>query len=94
MAAIFGGLAIQLVCSSLIAMIVEECTMVRWGVRPRCRQLRIYCKETRESAWMKEPGRQEQSRKSELVEAETGGMSKGRTQQQSKFSFYLSPLAL
>lgn len=68
--------------------------MVRWGVRPRCRQLRIYCKERRESAWKKEPGRQEQSRKSELAEAETGGMSKGRTQQQSKFSFYLSPLAL
>lgn len=39
--AAFGGLVMQLVCSSLMAMMAEECTMVRWGVRPRCRQLRM-----------------------------------------------------
>lgn len=39
--AAFGGLVMPLVCSSLMAMMAEECTMVRWGVRPRCRQLRM-----------------------------------------------------
>lgn len=37
----FGGLVMQLLCSSLMAMMAEECTMVRWGVRPLCRQLRM-----------------------------------------------------
>lgn len=81
LAASFGGLAMQLVCSSLIAMIVEEWTMVRWGVRPRCRQLRMYCKERRESAQVEQPSRQEKTGKSGLAEAETGGRSKERTLQ-------------
>lgn len=84
----------QLICSSLIAMIVDECTMVRWGVRPRCRQLRIYCKDGRVSTDETEPGRHEQSSKSELPEAETGGKKiwKGHSNNQ-KFSFILSPVA-
>lgn len=41
MQAAFGGLVMQLFCSSLMARMAEECTMVRCGVRPRCTQLRM-----------------------------------------------------
>lgn len=91
--AIFGGLAILLTCSSLIAIIVDECTMVRWGVKPRCRQLRMYCKERRESAWMK------QSQGGMRSWANQNCWSRNRwqeimekTQQQPKFHFNVLPL--
>lgn len=54
----------------------------------------ILQREARVSMDETEPSTQEQPSKSELAEAETGGRSKERTQQQSKFSFKLSPLAL
>jgi len=54
----------------------------------------ILQREDRVSTGETEPGRQEQSSESEQAEAETGGRSKERTQQQSKFSFNLSSLAV
>lgn len=88
---IFGGLAMQLVCSSLMAMMVEEWTMVRWGVRPRCRQLRIYCRERPESAWMKQSpaGKSSQANQSWLKQKRVEGVRKGHSNNQNSVSNYL-----
>lgn len=38
----FWTWGVGLPCSSRMARMEEECTMVRWGVSPLCRQLQMY----------------------------------------------------
>lgn len=72
-------------------MIVEECTMVRWGVRPRCRQLRIYCKERTESAWMKrsQAGKSRQANENWLKQKQVERVRKGHSNNQNSVLIYL-----